>query len=134
MIIVLDTNVLVSGALNPFGKPAAIIRLIIEGRIKLAYDARIVTEYEEVLLRPKFPFSEEQVAAIFDQVMRDGLSVSGLPSPVKLPDPDDEMFLEVALSGQAAAIVTGNKDHFPKDCCHKIRVFSPTEFLDFFHS
>ena len=86
MIVVLDTNVLVSGVLNPFGKPAAIIRLIIDGRLKLAYDARILTEYDEVLHRPKFPFSEEQIAPILEQFMKEGLSVSGIPLSIRLPD------------------------------------------------
>ena len=134
MIVVLDTNVLVSGVLNPFGKSAAIIRLIIDGRLKLAYDARILTEYPEVLHRPKFPFSEEQIAVVVDQIMRDGLSVSGLPLSMKLPDPDDEMFLEVAVSARAKAIIAGNRSHFPKECRGNIDLFSPAEFLDFFHS
>jgi predicted nucleic acid-binding protein len=30
------------------------------------------------------------------------------PVEQKLPDPDDQPFLEVALAGNAAAIVTGN--------------------------
>ena len=134
MIIVLDTNVLVSGVLNPFGKPAAIIRLIIDGRLKLAYDARILTEYDEVLHRPKFSFSEEQIAAIVDQFMKDGISVSSIPLSMRLPDPDDEMFLEVAVSALARVIITGNQSHFPEECRGNIEVFSPAEFLDFFRT
>lgn len=134
MIVVLGTNVLVSGLLNPFGKTAALIRLIIEGRIRLAYDTRIVTEYDEVLHRPKFPFTEDQIAPLLDQFMTGGISVSTLPLSAKLPDPDDEMFLEVAIAAQAEALITGNKAHFPEEFCGNIKVFSPAEFLVFYHS
>jgi predicted nucleic acid-binding protein len=46
-----------------------------------------------------------------------------------LPDPGDEPFLEVALSARVAAIVTGNKRHFPKRNYEGVRILSPAEFL-----
>ena len=47
-----------------------------------------------------------------------------------LPDPDDEPFLEVALSGGAKAIVTGNKRHFPRKDYQGVKILSPVEFLE----
>ena len=132
MTIVLDTNVLVSGTLNPFGKPATILRLVVEGRVRLAHDVRIITEYNKVLRRPKFPFTEEQISALVQQIKQEGVLVSALPLTTNLPDADDEMFLEVALSSQAKAIITGNKKHFPKHSCGHMDILSPAEFLDLF--
>ncbi|MBN1308985.1 MAG: putative toxin-antitoxin system toxin component, PIN family [Chitinispirillaceae bacterium] len=57
MTAVLDTNVLVSALLNPYGTPSSILNLIIKEKIILAYDVRILCEYEEVLHRPRFDFS-----------------------------------------------------------------------------
>jgi len=58
MIIVLDTNVLVAGLLDSFGKPAAIVALLTEGKLRLAFDARIITEYRQVLNYPKLKFTK----------------------------------------------------------------------------
>lgn len=56
MNIVLDTNVLVAGLLSPFGTCGEIVRMVSSGELRLSFDARIFTEYEEVLNRPKFKF------------------------------------------------------------------------------
>ena len=40
MIIVLDTNVLVSGLLTPFGSSGEIIRMVSAGKLILEYDSR----------------------------------------------------------------------------------------------
>ncbi|HKI01222.1 MAG TPA: putative toxin-antitoxin system toxin component, PIN family [Thermoanaerobaculia bacterium] len=54
MKIVLDTNILVSGLLQPFGPSGQIVRLVAAGELVLCHDSRILAEYWEVLLRKKF--------------------------------------------------------------------------------
>ena len=130
MIIVLDTNVVVSGILKPYSKTAAILRLVADGAIQLAYDLRILSEYRDVLSRPKFNFAKEDIEAFLDQVEQEGVLVSVKPLKNHLPDPDDEPFLEVALSGGVKAIVTGNKRHFPRKDYQGVKIFSPVEFLE----
>ena len=56
MRIVLDTNVLVSALLSPHGAPAAVLQLVVTGRVVLCFDARVLSEYREVLRREKFDF------------------------------------------------------------------------------
>ena len=53
MIIVLDTNVLVSGIINPHGPPGRIVDLLRAGELRLAVDDRILSEYTDVLRRPR---------------------------------------------------------------------------------
>ena len=48
MKVVLDTNVLVSGLLNPYGPPGRIVQLAAAGELQLCLDARILAEYREV--------------------------------------------------------------------------------------
>ncbi|MEI9475899.1 MAG: PIN domain-containing protein [Deltaproteobacteria bacterium] len=79
MIVVLDTNVIVSGILKPHSKSAVIIRLIAEGSIQLAYDIRLVSEYREVLSRSKFDLPADAVASLLSQVEEEGLLVAGHP-------------------------------------------------------
>jgi putative PIN family toxin of toxin-antitoxin system len=130
MIIVLDTNVLVSGILKPYSKAAAILRLVTDGTIQLAYDLRLLSEYRDVLNRSKFNFAKENVEGFLEQTEQEGLLVSVKPLKFHHPDPDDEPFLEVALSGEVKAIVTGNKRHFPKKEYEGVKILSPVEFLE----
>jgi len=134
LIIVLDTNVLVAGLLNPFGKPAAIAALLTDGKLRLAFDARIMTEYQQVLNYAKFQFSDEIIRPLIEQLKDIGISARGIPLSKTLPDPDDDMFLEVAHASKAEALVTGNKKHFPHKVCDPIRVYLPDEFLNFYLS
>jgi putative PIN family toxin of toxin-antitoxin system len=134
MIVVLDTNVIVSGILRPYSKAASILRLVATGAITLPYDLRIFSEYRDVLNRPKFTFAKQDIDAFLDQVEKEGVLVSVMPLKFRLPDPEDESFLEAALAGKATAIVTGNKRHFPKKGCEGTRILSPAEFLEAFGS
>jgi len=128
--IVLDTNVLVSGLLSPFGPPGEIVRWVSSGAIVLCLDARLLAEYEEVLARPRFGFDADAVAALLDFVVVRGEMVASEPLRLRLPDPDDEAFLEVAVAGAADALVTGNLDHFPADRRVRVAVLSPAAFVE----
>ena len=95
----------------------------------VCHDARILGEYRQVLLRPAFPFSRYQVESILDQIEADGVAVAALPLARRLPDPDDEAFLEVALAGAARFLVTGTLRHYPGRRRQGVRVVSPRDFL-----
>jgi putative PIN family toxin of toxin-antitoxin system len=123
---VLDTNVLVSGALTPEGKPATLLRLILSQKLTLCYDQRILTEYREVLSRPKFGFDKSLIADLLTGLTSEGLAVLAVPVKADLPDESDRPFLEVAETADAA-LITGNLKHFPDIA----RAISPAEFLDY---
>lgn len=132
MKVVVDTNVLVAGLLSPFGPPGEIVRMIASGAVTLCIDARILTEYADVLSRAKFHFETEQVQTLLEQIRMDGLSVAGTPLTCRLPDPTDEPFLETALAGDAACLITGNSKHFPATKRQGMAVLSPAEFLNLY--
>lgn len=132
MRIVLDTNVLVAGLLSPFGPCGEIVRMVSSGEVTLALDARILTEYQEVLARPKFKFDRDKVTTILDLIEHRGAIVASSPLLNPLPDPDDEPFLEIAIAARVATLVTGNHVHFPTESCQGVTVLSPTEFLTFY--
>lgn len=132
MRIVLDTNVLVSGLLSPYGAPAEMIRMVSSGELELCYDARILSEYRTVLLRPKFPFESFQVQVLLEQIEFEGYAVATKPLKQKLPNPDDEVFLAVALAGSAKYLVTGNLKHYPREKRQGVSVVLPKEFLEIY--
>ena len=132
MKVVVDTNVLVAGLLSPFGPPGEIVRMISSGAVSLCLDARILTEYSDVLSRPKFRFELEHAHALLEQIRMDGLSVAGTPLGSRLPDSTDEPFLEIAIAGEAACLITGNIKHFPASKRQGMTVLSPAEFVDLY--
>ena len=117
MKVVLDTNVIVSGLLSPHSHPGEIVRLLVAGRIQPCLDARIISEYADVLARPKFKFEPELVAMFLDYLKHNGVFVVCEPLPVDLPDKDDNVFYEAALAEKVVCLVTGNLKHFPRSTC-----------------
>jgi putative PIN family toxin of toxin-antitoxin system len=53
MKVVLDTNVVVSGLLQPKGNPAQVLALALAGAVQVCYGQRLLAEYAEVLARPR---------------------------------------------------------------------------------
>ena len=132
MRIVLDTNVLVSGLLTPFGKCGEIVRMLTSDEIILCVDARILVEYAEVLHRPQFKIDTHKADVVLDYIHASAESHATTPLDHALPDATDNPLLEVAIASGVECLVTGNLKHFPVRCRAGLRVLSPAEFLDFF--
>lgn len=129
MFIVLDTNVVVSALITPFGNAARILDMVISGDLNLLYDDRILSEYREVLLREKFGFKEYDVDTLLEYIETEGLRIASTISNEPLLDKADIPFLEVAVSGKADALITGNKRHFKVKSAKGLKILSPEEFL-----
>ncbi|OGV66056.1 MAG: putative toxin-antitoxin system toxin component, PIN family [Lentisphaerae bacterium RIFOXYB12_FULL_65_16] len=133
MRIVLDTNVLVSGLLSPFGTCGEIVRMLTSGVFTPCVDARIMLEYDEVLRRPSFKIDPRRIDRLIAYLESTAEVHAPLPLPVQLPDRDDTPFLEVASVARVDCLGTGNLRHFPAECRGGVRVASPGEFVAFFH-
>ena len=112
---VFDTNVLVSALMSTrTGSPTVrLLDYVVDERIVLLYNDEILSEYDEVLHRSKFNFSEERIQAVLD-LLKTGLHLDRTASSETFPAPDDRVFYEVALSHDDSYVVTGNLRHFPK--------------------
>lgn len=130
MRIVLDTNVVVSGLLTAVGAPAQVLDLVSTADVSLVLDQRILTEYQDVLARPRLKLGRHAVRDFL--LLADYAEfVIGAPLPFPLPDRADEPFLEVAIAGAVDALVTGNAKHFkvPRGRL-AIPIVSPRRFLE----
>ena len=128
--VVVDTNVLVSGVLNPHGPPGRIVDAILAGALTVLHDDRILHEYRAVLSRPVFGFRPPDVEVLLAWIELAGESVAAPSLTVVLPDPTDLPFLEVAVAGRADALVTGNLKHFkPTRGRHDVAVTTPSDYL-----
>jgi len=130
MRVVLDTNVLVSGLLNPHGAPGRIMEFTLADAFVVLYNDRMFNEYREVLSRSELRIDSGHQEIILDYIMREGEYVSPPHLHVLLPDPSDLPFLEVAVTGRADALITGNAKHYkPTRGRHSVNVLSPADFL-----
>jgi putative PIN family toxin of toxin-antitoxin system len=112
--VVLDTNVLVS-ALLANGPPSAIVDLIANGKLIPFYNDLIISEYWDVLKRPKFNFHSFQVFRLIDDIVKSGI-VAEIHEPSDMPmiDEDDRKFYDVAKAA-LAFLISGNIRHFPPE-------------------
>ncbi|MSU22714.1 MAG: putative toxin-antitoxin system toxin component, PIN family [Opitutus sp.] len=123
---VIDTNVVVSGLLNPHGPSARILDAVLDGRVKLVYDARILAEYRDVLHRPRLKLAPGKIQA-FLSGLHGQLMVTPTVVAVTAPDPDDIVFIEVALATADKTIITGNLAHYPPKILQGARVLTPAQ-------
>lgn len=125
MLVVVDTNILVSALWSRNGAPARAISLVLSGQLTPCYDYRIMLEYRQVLQRPKFRFRPNEINALLDWFKQSGRSV--VPAPVDIPfvDEADRKFYEVTKYC-GAVLITGNLKHFPNDDA----VMSVSDFLE----
>ena len=130
MLVVLDTNVVVSGLLLAESYPGQVLEAVYAGEVTALYDDRIVAEYADVLARPKFPIEPGDID-LFLGVLDYGVVVVAPPLPLKMPDEDDLKFIEVAVAGGADAIVTGNARHFRvREGKLDVRIVSPRGLIE----
>jgi predicted nucleic acid-binding protein len=80
-----------------------------------------------VLARPKLSLAPGKVEVLLELIITDGVEVIDAHFPGQLPDPDDQPFADVAFTGQADVLITGNTRDFPVGPA--IRVVLPREWL-----
>ncbi len=132
MRVVVDTNVIVSALLNPYGPSAQIVSLLLAGDLTACCDFRIFQEYKTVLSRPKFSFSSEAVEDLLGLIEAEALWAAPKPLKFRLADTSDEMFLETALAARADYLITGNLKHF--SLVRDVPICSPAKFIQIYRS
>lgn len=113
---VIDTNIFVSSFItkNETASTRKVINSMFKGQIKPLYNEEILSEYSEVLHRPKFHLTDSDIAWLLDFIRKNGIDSDRFPYDGNMPDEDDRVFYEVALSEKDSFLVTGNLKHFPK--------------------
>jgi putative PIN family toxin of toxin-antitoxin system len=133
--IVLDTSVLVAGLRSQLGASNRVLLAVAARRCVPLVTTAVFLEYEAVLLRP-----EQQLATGMNPADVEGFlaAFASAAEPVELnflwrpqlKDPADELMLEAAVNGRAAAIVTHNVTDF-RSATERFGVatMTPAEFL-----
>jgi putative PIN family toxin of toxin-antitoxin system len=128
---VLDTNILVSAVLSPTGAAAATVSLALRGEVTIVCSPVLLTEFEEVLAR----FMSRADAADARGVLED---TAYLVDPSTVPpvtrDPDDDHVVAAAIAGDAAWIVTRDKDLLSLESHAGVLMIEPGPFLQIVHT
>jgi len=112
--LVLDTNVVVSAALKPDGLERTVFVLAISRPARLYVTLPNLSEYREVLARPRLRIRKNIRRQILQLIETRAQLISPSRTPVVTGDPDDNIFIECADAARADYLVTGNLRHFPK--------------------
>ena len=132
MRIVVDTNVLVAALRSQAGASYAVLLHIHRRNVTPLLSVPLLMEYEEVLKRPGLlpQLTSADVDTVLDQFASRAVAqrIHFLWRPF-LPDPDDDMLVELALAGQASHIVTSNIRDLAPARTLGLQVMTPREFI-----
>ncbi len=131
----MDTDTIVAAVRSPTGASAALLQAARSSRVVLAATVPLCLEYEDVCSRPEHVaaagFGPTDLAVFVDAVMDllEPVDVWFLWRP-QLRDPGDELVLEAAVNGRAAAIATFNRrDFHPAADCFGNDILLPAEAI-----
>lgn len=133
MRFVLDTNVLISAALLPASKPRKALDVAFRlGTVLVS--GPTLTELFSVLERPVFRkyIDEADVLSFRAGIARQTELVEVNIQITACRDQRDDKFLELAVSGEAACIVSGDADLLALDPFRGIRILTVQAFLDLY--
>ena len=129
-IFVLDTNVIVSAVLSPRSVPRqALDQAFFLGTV-LVSDS-ILVEVDDVLRRPKFEryVSEDERLQFLAKFVGDAMIVEITEVVTDCRDSKDNKFLELAVSGGAKCIISGDADLLVLDPFRGISIVTPQVFV-----
>ena len=133
MIIVLDTNVIISPLLSPSGPPAEIINLWEADTFEIVTSPALLAELQRVLEYPHITkyFEDPQNWAAFLKRFRGVATVvePDLEPDVIDEDPTDNRFLECAGAAGASYIISGDNHLLAIEEYKGIVILKPAQFL-----
>jgi uncharacterized protein len=127
---VFDTNVLISALLLPASKPRLALDLALQTG-ELLLSLAVLQELAAVLARKQFRryVTEEDVRSFLAALIRRSAFVDVDVHIAKCRDSKDDKFLELAVSGRATHIITGDTDLLALHPFQNTQILTPHAFL-----
>lgn len=128
--IVVDTNVLVSRLLLSASTPARAVRRAVDEGQLLVSEATM-TELAEVLAREKLdPYVTLEERRAFLRLLGHIASMVPIVHRIRAcRDPRDDKLLELAVNGEAAVVITGDRDLLALAPFRGIPILTPAAYL-----
>lgn len=102
----------------------------IDGKYQVLTSKEMIDELSEVLLRPKFKMTKEEIIRIVDALRVTGKSII-VTSDLKVVsrDPDDNIIINTAHDGKADYVVSGDPDLIDLKNFERIKIVSVDKML-----
>lgn len=132
--VVVDTNVLLSAALAPYGVPAVLVdRLLRDGR--LVFSEPTFAELESRIWKAKFDryLSMERRQGLLREFSASAAWVNVPPAITTRRisrDPNDDIFVHTALAAEVNRLITGDDDLLVLHPLADLHVVTPRNALD----
>jgi uncharacterized protein len=130
---VIDTNVLVSAAIKPRGEAGRILTHLRNDHFTLLYSMTLLEELVDVLNRPrlrdKYHLTAHYIHFFLHLIRLRGEKIEPTRQVTACRDPHDDMFLEVALSGEADLIISKDDDLLVLSPFEGVTIMTPPLFL-----
>lgn len=124
MKVVVDTNVLVSAAVAGKNPGTVLVFIADNPQVEWIVSAEILSEYREVLNRPKLKLTEVQKQRWFT-IIEEATTLIDVNVEVDFPrDSKDAKFIACALASEADFLITGDRDFTEVEDLGKTRVIS----------
>lgn len=132
--VVLDTNVIISGAITDHGAPFHILKNWENGDFILIVSEPILQEVERVFHYPRIKVKRHLTDRDIENMLRllrtYSINVPGdLEIDAIIDDPADIKFIVAALEGDADYIVSGDRHLVSLGSYRQIGIVSPSDFL-----
>ena len=111
LIVVIDTNIIVSALISPQSAPRRILDHWRKGRFVMLTCVEQVDELRRATRYPKIRSQVKPavVGALINEIGKAGRQIAKLPRVDRSPDPFDNYLLALAEAGGADYLVTGDK-------------------------
>lgn len=131
--LVLDSNVWIAALLSPSGTARQLVTAVLDHGLDILMSEATFAELESRLARPKFDryrdpeawnmfLSELVELALWHE---DAGTASGISR-----DADDDKFLALAVTGEADAIISGDRDLLELGTHEGIPILTPAQFME----
>jgi putative PIN family toxin of toxin-antitoxin system len=131
--VVIDTNVFISALLNPLGTPKKVINIAVS-QFTILQSKATYQELATRISKNKFDkyLEKDDRLDFLSSLKNRSLFVDIWHETRVCSDLDDNKFLELAVSGMAQYIITGDKDLLILNTYQGIPIITPAEFLVIF--
>lgn len=114
LLVVIDTNIFISGLIVPQSLPYQIVILWQNDYFDLAICQELLNEIRDVLgrnkIKQKYNLNTKNIAKIIDLLKRQTKIINPHKSKIKVRDPKDQIILDTALTARADYLITGDED------------------------
>lgn len=124
-----DTNVLISAFIGR-GAPYESLNAVYDGKVKLVISMDMLIEFEDVISRPKFRYTDKHIRRIMSIIFKVATVVNPVVNvDIVEEDPSDNKVIEAAITGKVKYIVTGDIHLLSLRKVKNIKIVTVNDFL-----